>query len=106
MAWVCCVSIDIPKYQFILWLLPGRLNKDILNETRKEFLFFKSHEIDSDIDNLNWYPSYILATRLEYFEWRLGMYLKWNNINICQDEERDCELVMADSSHLPVSQGR
>lgn len=48
--------------------------------------FYKNHiEIDSDIDGLNQNPSYILATRCEYFEWHLGRCHKWKNI--CQDEE-------------------
>ena len=44
------------------------------------------------MDSLNQNLSFILATRLEYFEWHLGMCHKWNNT--CQDEGIDHELVI------------
>lgn len=91
MAWICCASIDIPKYQFILGLLLCQLNKAILSENWKKILK-KSHEIDSNIDSVSQYSSHILATRLEYLEWHLGMCHKWNNI--CQDEGVDYKLVI------------
>lgn len=60
----------------------------------RQFFIIKLHEIDPDIDNLNQYLSYILATRLQYVEWHLGMYPKWSTI--CRKEGIGCESVMVD----------
>lgn len=54
-------------------------------KVERQFLIPKSHEVDPDINQGYW--SYILATRLEYVEWHLGMCPKWSTI--CREEERN-----------------